>query len=218
MRSRFDEQLNQLNENLIEMGAMVEDAITKSVKALKERDVEASRKIERDDHLINEKEKEIESLCLKLLLNQQPVARDLRTISTALKMITDIERIGDHAADIAEICVHLPVESHVTDIEPIAAMAKATMRMVRASIEAYVKKDLALAQSVTEMDDEVDELFIAVRQDMIALVHKDPNDGSEAFDIMQIAKYFERIGDHAVNIGEWVVFSITGIHKNTRIL
>jgi len=218
MRSRFDEQLVELNNSLIEMGALIEEAIAKVSVALRERDAETARKIARGDGLTNGKEKEIESLCLKLLLNQQPVARDLRMISTALKMITDMERIGDQAADIAELCVFMSAQNRIGHTDTILKMAEETVRMVTGSIDAYVRKDLELAHAVMAQDDVVDSLFQKVRQDMIALVHENVDCGEEAFDLMQIAKYFERIGDHAVNIAEWAVFSITGIHKDTRIL
>jgi len=218
MRSHFDEQLTRLNDNLIEMGGLIEEAIIGTVKALQECDTKAAKRIERGDHVINDKEKEIEALCLKLLLRQQPVARDLRMISTALKMITDMERIGDHAADIAELTAYLSIWDCFGHTELFSEMAAATIGMVKGSVDAYVKKDLELAQAVIARDDEVDRLFRSVRQDMIRLVHENAAHGEQAFDLMQIAKYFERIGDHAVNIAEWVIFSITGVHKDTRIL
>ena len=218
MRTHFNEQLSQLNKHLIEMGALIEEAIAGTAQALRTRDVEAARKIARGDRVINGKEKEIESLCLKLLLHQQPVAGDLRMISTALKMITDMERIGDQAADIAELCALLPAENHIGHTDTLLLMAAETIRMVTEAIEAYVRKDLDLARAVIARDDRVDALFVAMRADMIALVHENAAFGEQAFDLMQIAKYFERIGDHAVNIAEWVIFSITGIHKDTRII
>ncbi len=218
MRSRFDEQLTQLNNHLIEMGALVENAIAQAVKALQEQDLPAARKIAESDSIIDEKEKEIESLCLKLLLGQQPVARDLRLISTALKMITDLERIGDQAADIAELCVYLSEKPYIQKLEHISQMASATSQMVTGSIDAYVRKDLALAQWVIGQDDVVDELYLTVKKDLIRLVHENADNGEQAFDLMQIAKYFERIGDHAVNVAEWVIFSITGKHQNAQVL
>jgi len=218
MRSRFDEQLEELNASLIEMGGMIEDAISKTVKALREQDTQAALEIQRGDDAIDEKEKDIERLCLKLLLHQQPVAGDLRMISTALKMITDMERIGDHASDIAALCVKPPARHFAGHMDTISLMGPETMRMVTGSVEAYVRKDRALAQAVIERDEEVNRLFRAVKKEMIQLVHSDAEAGEEAFDLMQIAKYFERIGDHAVNVAEWVIFSITGIHKNTRVL
>ena len=218
MRTHFDEQLSHLNNSLIEMGALIEDAISKTATALREHDIEAARKIAKGDRVINGKEKEIESLCLKLLLHQQPVAGDLRVISTALKMITDMERIGDQAADIADLCAHLPAQNHIGHTDTIMQMAAETIRMVTGSIDAYVRKDLDVAQAVITRDDEVDRLYSMMKKDMIILVHQDAECGEQAFDLMQIAKYFERIGDHAVNIAEWVIFSITGVHKDTRII
>lgn len=218
MRSRFDEQLTRLNNSLIEMGAMVEDAIARATKALLAQDARAANEIIAGDAAVDEKEKEIESLCLKLLLNQQPVARDLRLISTALKMITDIERIGDHAADISELCIYLAPQAYIKKLEHIPQMAWATIRMVTDSIDAFVRKDLTLAQAVIDYDDVVDDLFVTIRKDLIALVHEDVGNGEQAFDLLQIAKYYERIGDHAVNIAEWVIFSLTGRHKDKQVL
>lgn len=218
MRSRFDEQLKLLNNSLIEMGSIIENAISKATKALETQDVKSAQEVIEADQIIDDKEKEIESLCLKLLLHQQPVARDLRQISTALKMITDMERIGDQAADISELCILLASDEYIKKLEHIPQMAKATIRMVTESIDAYVKKDMALAEAVVEYDDVVDELYLAIKKDLIALVHADVENGGQAFDLMQIAKYYERIGDHAVNIAEWVIFSITGKHKNRQVL
>lgn len=218
MRSRLDEQLTLLNNNLIEMGACIERAIAKATKALLEHDADTAREIIDGDPVIDDKEKEIESLCLKLLLNQQPVAKDLRLISTALKMITDIERIGDQAADISELCIYLSNQEYIKKLEHIPQMAQATIKMVNEAIDAFVKKDLALAEAVIEYDDVVDDLYVTVRQDLIKLIHKDVRNGEQAFDLLQIAKYYERIGDHAVNIAEWVIFSITGKHENRQII
>lgn len=218
MRSRFDEQLTQLNNSLIEMGALIEQAIAKAVKAFEEQDVESAQKIIESDDIINDKEKEIEGLCLKLLMNQQPVARDLRQVSTALKMITDMERIGDQAADISELCVYLAGREYIINLRHIPQMATATIKMVTDSIDAFVKKDLALAQAVIAADNVVDDLFDIVKKEMIQLIHADVQNGEQAVDLLQIAKYFERIGDHAVNIAEWVIFSITGRHKDTQVL
>ena len=218
MRSRFEEQLAQLNTSLIEMGARIEEAIASATKALVSQDAAAARSIIENDAAIDEKEKEIESLCLKLLLNQQPVARDLRLISTALKMITDMERIGDHAEDISQLCIYLSAQEYIKKLEHIPQMAEATIQMVSDSIAAFVKKDLELAQAVIDYDDVVDSLYITVKKDLIARVHEDVQTGEQAFDLMQIAKYYERIGDHAVNIAEWVIFSLTGKHKDKQIL
>ncbi len=218
MRSRFDEQLNALNNNLLEMASLVENAISKAIKALEAQDLSLAKEVFEGDWVINDKEKEIEALCLKLLLGQQPVARDLRQISTALKMITDLERIGDQAADISEICIYLTSQEYIKKMEHIPQMAVATTKMVKDSIDAFVNKDIAMAESVIAYDDVVDDLYITIKKDLIHLVHEDAKNGEQAFDLMQIAKYFERIGDHAVNLAEWVIFSITGTHKNKQIL
>lgn len=218
MRIRFEQQLELLNNQLIEMGALIESAIACAVKALIEKDREHAEQAIRYDLDVDQKEKDIESLCLKLLLQQQPVARDLRLISSALKMITDMERISDQAADIAEITLYLADTSYVQKIEKIPLMATATIKMVNDSIDAFVRRDLVLANSVIAYDDVVDDLFKIVRQNLLNLIHEDVSCGEEAMDLFMIAKYFERIGDHATNIAEWVVFSITGVHKNEQIM
>ncbi|MDD2484346.1 MAG: phosphate signaling complex protein PhoU [Eubacteriales bacterium] len=218
MRNRFETQLEELNTELILMGGLIEASISSAVKALIEQDKEQAQKAILADVEIDEKEKEIESLCLKLLLQQQPVARDLRLISAALKMITDMERIGDQAADISEIAIYLSDGPHVKKLETIPEMAKATIKMVSDSIDAFVRKDLVLAEAVIDADDIVDELFLTVKNDLIALIHGNAETGGQALDLLMIAKYFERIGDHAVNIAEWVSFSITGEHKSGRVL
>jgi phosphate transport system protein len=212
MRARFDEQLATLNDMLIEMGALIETAISLATKALGEQDAVLAEKAIAFDHDVDQKEKDIEALCLKLLLQQQPVARDLRLISAALKMITDMERIGDQAADISEITLMLAGTPSVKMPEHIPQMARATVKMVTDSVDAFVKKDLQLAQSVIAEDDVVDALFDEVKADLIALLRADKDSGEVAIDLLMVAKYFERIGDHAENIAEWVVFSITGKH------
>lgn len=213
MRNKFETQLEELNRELIHMGALVEESIDSAVKALCNQDKEEARKAIAFDRKIDYKEKEIEDLCLKLILQQQPVARDLRQISAALKMITDMERIGDQAADISDIAIFLAEEKYIKSLETIPEMAGATIRMVTGSIDAFVKSDLELARSVIDSDDIVDDLFVKVKDDLIALVHQNPDNGRQAMDLLMVAKYFERIGDHAVNIAEWVVFSITGEHR-----
>ena len=213
MRGKFDRELQALNNQLIEMGSLVEDAIGKAVKALIEQDVKLAKAIIAADHEINEKERSIESQCLRLLLQQQPVAADLRFISTALKMITDMERIGDQAADIAEITVHLSVNAYLIKLIDIPKMADATVKMVRESIDAFVDRDLLLAKQVIESDDVVDALFCRVKASLIDLIRESADYGEQATDFLMIAKYFERIGDHAVNIAGWVQFAITGAHE-----
>ena len=165
---------------------------------------------------VDHKEKEIENICFKLLLQQQPVAKDLRLISSALKMITDMERIGDQAADISEITMLMADTPYVMQPDHISDMARATIKMVTDSVDAFVKRDLNLAQSVVEYDDNVDNLFTSVKSDLIKLIHENVDKGEQAVDFLLVAKYFERIGDHAVNIAEWVIFSITGKHKNKK--
>ena len=214
MRNRFDTQLIELNNELIAMGVLCENAIASSVKALLSEDVKLAASAIRIDQEIDRKEREIESMCLKLLLQQQPVASDLRLISAVLKMITDIERIGDQASDIAEIVTYLPkISGHNKHIEE---MAQATIKMVTDSLDAFVRRDLTLAWSVIEYDDVVDNLFTACKKDLIADIANNPADGERVLDILMIAKYLERIGDHATNIAEWVEFSITGTHKSAE--
>lgn len=212
MRSRFDEQLKLLNKELIEMGAMCEEVIALAAKALLEGDPSLAAKVAPLDTEIDQMERDIESMCLKLLLQQQPVARDLRQISAALKMVTDMERIGDQAADIAEIIAFLDGRS-CENCTAIGEMGRATIKMVTDSVEAFVRRDTELAESVIRYDDVVDDYFLQVKTALIQMIASKPDDGEYALDLLMIAKYFERIGDHAVNIAEWVVFSVTGVHK-----
>lgn len=217
MRARFDEQLELLNREMIAMGALCEEAIALAAKALLAGDTHMAAAVRPLDGEIDQKERNIESLCLKLLLQQQPVARDLRQISAALKMITDMERIGDQADDISEIIPFLNGRTG-GECEFIAEMARATIHMVTESTDAYVKRDIALAQAVIEYDDIVDDLFNKVKQALIDMIARNPQDGEFAIDLLMIAKYFERIGDHATNIAEWVEFSVTGVHKGENEL
>ncbi len=212
MRNKFDEQLLHLNQKMIEMGAMCERYIALAANSLLMGDTKGANDITEHGHEIDEMEKEIESICLKLLLQQQPVAKDLRQISAALKMITDMERIGDQAEDIAEIIPFLGGRTgkELADFNP---MAETACKMVTDSIDAFVKKDLLLAKEVIMMDDIVDDLFVKVKANLIEMISDNTADGEYAVDLLMIAKYFERIGDHAVNIAEWVEFSVTGIHK-----
>ena len=212
MRNRFDNQLAELNNELISMGALCENAIASAVKSLIDGDTKLAAAAIRIDHEIDRKEREIESMCLKLLLQQQPVARDLRQISAALKMITDMERIGDQAEDIAEIISFLHGHQ-AEDNDLLREMAKAAIRMVTESVDAYVKCDTMLAEQVIAEDDTVDGYFTQVKERLIGKIAQDPADGEYALDLLMIAKYFERIGDHATNIAEWVIFSVTGVHK-----
>ena len=212
MRNRFDRQLEELNDELIEMGTMIEKAIETAAKALISQDSELAKTVIEGDEQVDRQERIIENLCLKLLL-QQPVAKDLRLISSALKMITDMERIGDQAADISELTIMLSEAKYIKKLEHIQQMAKETMVMLVESIDAFVNKDMLKAQSVIDADDKVDELFAEVKKELIKMIHEDINCGEQASDLLMIAKYFERIGDHTTNIAEWVIFSITGEHK-----
>lgn len=219
MRSRFDDQLELLNRELTHMGALCENAIASAAKALFEsRDGQAlALKAIETDTRIDQKEREIEALCLKLLLHQQPVAKDLRQISSALKMITDMERIGDQASDIAEIVRTGGISvMDEDDALPVSPMARAAIKMVTDSIEAFVQKDIALAQAVIAADDVVDDYFIRIKNALITLITQQHAQGEWALDLLMIVKYLERIGDHATNIAEWVVFSITGAHPKDK--
>ena len=213
MRSKFDRDLETLNTQLIAMGGLIESAIRQAVGALLHREEATAREALLFDREVDRKEVEIESLCLRLLLQQQPVARDLRVISAALKMITDMERIGDQAGDIAEITLRLPQNLELHRVDHIRAMANAATGMVKKAIDAFVARDLEMARQVSDADDQVDGLFLAVRDDLVKIV-REGGDVETAIDLLMIAKYFERIGDHAVNISEWVVYSITGEHKS----
>lgn len=228
LRVRYGQQLEELNKNLIEMGAYCEDCISEVAMALsgKNKKTEGQKeetpaegsilnKVYSTDALIDQMERNIESLCLKLLLQQQPVAGDLRLISAALKMISDMERIGDQCADIADI-VYVLDDKNAFELESyvhIQDMAAATMKMVTAAVDSYVARNLSAAQIVIQSDDEVDDLFDKVKKEIIDLVAKYPEKGEALLDFLMIAKYFERIGDHATNVAEWVEFSITGEHQ-----
>lgn len=213
MRNRFDEQLAQLNHEMIEMGALCEEVIALASKALTENDRTLAKKVAPVDSEIDRKERDIESLCLRLLLQQQPVARDLRQISAALKMITDMERIGDQAEDIAEIIAFLEDRQAENDAV-FREMARAVIQMVTESVDAYVKCDIILAKKVIADDDYVDDCFARIKQILISRIAAAPTEGEYALDLLMIAKYYERIGDHATNIAEWVIYSVTGVHKD----
>ena len=212
MRNKFDSQLEKLNLELITMGALCEDAISASVKGfLDDDDALCQKAVETEDE-INRKERDIESICMKLLLEQQPVARDLRVISSALKMISDMERIGDQAYDIAEIAKFIK-NSNVKSKIHIKDMTAAATKMVTDSVDSFVKKDVELARAVMAYDDKVDNLFNCVKDELVQLITEDKANGEFCIDLLMIAKYLERIGDHAVNIAEWVEYSITGTHR-----
>lgn len=209
MRTRFDEQLQQLNREMITMGMLCENAIEKAAQALLSVDIDLAGSLPEILTQVNQKERDIENICLRLLLHQQPVARDLRTVSAALKMVTDIERIGNQSADIAEIIGM----GHIHEVDmslPLHDMAEAVIKMVTDSMDAYVKKDMEIAKSVVAYDNVVDEYFNDVKKALIEQLKQTESDAEAILDLLMIAKYFERIGDHAVNIANWVQFSITG--------
>ena len=212
MRKHFDDQIAQLGEQMMAMGALVENTIERAIRALQTDDMAEAAAIRDGDHIVDEKEREVEAMCIHMLLQQQPVARDLRTISAALKMITDMERIGDQAEDIGEIITFLGGRG-AENSNLLREMARSTIKMVTESVDAYVKHDTALADQVIAEDDTVDDYFARVKKDLIKRIAQDPDDGEFALDLLMIAKYFERIGDHATNIAEWVIFSVTGEHK-----
>ena len=214
MRNRFDEQLELLNVELIRMGALCEDAISYASRTLMG-EGDFAEEVYKVDHEIDQKERNIESLCMRLLLQQQPVARDLRTISSALKMISDMERIGDQAADIADLSKHIEDKAVTGDIINIRKMAEDTVRMVTESIDAFVKGDLELCRQVIDDDDKVDNAFNEIKEKLVEILSSGNPDARLGLDILMAAKYFERIGDHAVNIAEWVEYSITGVHRNS---
>lgn len=215
MRSRFDRQLATLHNELTQMGAMCEEAIALASKALSTGDSVLAKRIIPIEEEIDRMERTIESLCLRLLLQQQPVARDLRQISAALKMVTDMERIGDQAADIAETIAFLDGRT-IGESEDIRLMAEAAIKMVTESIDAFVKRDLSVAEAAISHDDVVDNYFLKVKASLIRMIADNAETGGYALDLLMIAKYFERIGDHAVNIAEWVMFSVTGVHKGEK--
>ena len=215
MRNKFDMQLERLNEQLTHMGKLCEIAINKATMALQNGDMEQAKAVREADDEIDQMEKDIERLCLKLLLQQQPVARDLRQISAALKMITDMERIGDQSADIAEIITTAHISAS-GDTLNISDMAQAAIKMVTESIDAFVKKDIDIARSVIEYDDVVDGYFDKIKSMLIERFSKPETDGEYALDLLMITKYYERIADHAVNIAGWVLFSITGLMEGVK--
>ena len=220
MRNKFDEQLHHLDEQLTHMGELCETAIAKATQALKDGSTEQARIIIKEDEEIDQIEKDIERLCLKLLLQQQPVAKDLRRISAALKMITDMERIGDQTSDIAEIILSSKKWAATAEnIQVIGTMASEVSKMVRSSVTAYVNRDLELARDVMKADDEIDLYFDEVKDEMISFIKEEKGEnGKRIFDLIMVTKYLERIGDHATNIAEWVEFSITGVHRDSAVM
>lgn len=216
MRERYNKQLEKLHANLIHMGALCEEAIACAAKTLITGDADMKEKVLSTENETNMMEREIEQLCVRLLLLEQPVASDLRQITAAQKMITDMERISDQAVDIAELSVYMKDNSVKSDIH-IADMSRATIKMVTASIDSFVKSDFDKALEVISADDTVDDLFLKIRKELIEFIKTNPENASQCLDLLMVAKYFERIGDHAVNIAEWVVYSITGNRKATSL-
>ena len=213
MRSRYDEELKNLHGALIDMGAMIESAISGAITALENRDIQKAKDIIAYDEEIDAQERLIEEMCMKLLLRQQPVARDLRMISTALKLITDMERIGDHAADISELAIMLRDLPQMNS-NSLREMAVQTSTMLISSVEAYVEQDEEKSRAVIRQDDVVDDLFVTVKREMIEAIRQDSDFSEAAADLLMAAKYFERIGDHATNIAEWTVYAFTGRHED----
>ncbi len=209
-RTNFKKQLEQLNDQMITMGSMIENAIETAIAALVSQDTERAEEAIAYDMEVDAQERNIEQLCYQLLLMQQPVASDLRLVSATMKMITDMERIGDHAADISELTILMAGKPYIREISDIEQMAKQTTVMVTNSVDAYVNRDIDLARKVIQMDDEVDDLFNKVKSEIIGEIRTGGDDGEQTTDLLMAAKYFERIGDHATNIAEWVIFSLTG--------
>lgn len=216
MRKKFDEQLDDLSQEMIYMGNLIEQAIENAVDALIHKNVEKAENIINSDDKIDNQERKIENLCLHLLLQQQPVAKDLRLISSTLKMITDMERIGDHATDIAELTIEMANQPYIKKLEHIEQMAKEIILMLINCLKAYVTRDVLTAENVIKHDDKVDKLFYMVKKDLIQIIHENYDYGEQASDLLLIAKYFERIGDHTTNIAEWIIFSVTGKHEKIK--
>ena len=208
MRSRFDEQLRELNKEMIDMGRMIVHSIAMAIEALTDKDDILAKRILEGDDQVDHAQKKIENICFNLLIQQQPVARDLRTVTAAMKMVTDMERIGDHAADISEMTILMGKESPIDKFQHINKMATETVIMLNHSIEAYVERNKEKAKEVIEHDNVVDQLFDEVKKDIINLIQKGSGDAEDALDLLMVAKYFERIGDHATNIAEWVIYSL----------
>ncbi len=208
MRLKFNEQLKALGEEMTHMGSMIETAIQDAVQALLNQDVETAKRIMKEDELVDQEQKKIENICFQLLIQQQPVARDLRTITAAMKMVTDMERIGDHAADISELTVAIAGTPYRLRGENIKKMAAETMVMLVDAVDSYVNKDMEKAKAVIAHDDIVDDYFIKVKADLIGVIREHPEYGEFAADLLLVNKYLERIGDHATNLAEWVIFAL----------
>lgn len=215
MRLKFDEQLRQLNNEMILMGNMIQKAIQDTIEVFFSQNIDKAKQIMKDDELVDQEQKKIENICFQLLIQQQPVARDLRTITAAMKMVTDMERIGDQAADIAELTIMMADSPYLLNVEHIKKMSAETVMMLMQAVQAYVERDMKKAQEVIENDDVVDELFVKVKTDLIEVMQNNADYAEHAADLLMVNKYLERIGDHATNIAEWVIFSIDD-HVNEK--
>ena len=212
IRKIFEEELSQLKTELVEMCRLTEQMIENAITALVNRDRELGKSIGQMDKRVDEYEMDIEKRCMRILLKQQPVAKDFREVSTALKMITDIERFGDQASDIGDLVYTMPGEKYIKKLHHITAMGNLAAKMVRESVNSFINNDERLADEVIKLDDEMDDLFITVKNELIELIRKDGNNGDQAIELMMVAKYLERIGDHAVNVCEWTKYNETGVH------
>lgn len=213
IRKQLDEELEELKTQLVEMCRLTEQMITDAIKALVERDRELGRSIGLSDKRVDEYEMTIEKRCMRILLRQQPVAKDFREVSTALKMIADIERFGDQAADIGDLVSTMPGDAYIKKLTHITAMGDLAVQMVRESVNSFINNDEALADEVIRLDDRMDALFLTVKEELIALIKEDAANGDQAIELMMVAKYLERVGDHAVNVAEWTKYNETGVHE-----
>lgn len=213
IRKIFEEELAELKTELVEMCRLTEQMIDNAITALVNRDRELGKSIGQVDKRVDEYEMDIEKRCMRILLRQQPVAKDFREVSTALKMITDIERFGDQASDIGELVYSMPGDKYIKNLEHITAMGNLAVKMVRESVNSFINNNEALADEVIKYDDKMDDLFLTVKNELIELIKKDGRNGDQAIELMMVAKYLERIGDHAVNVAEWTKYNETGVHE-----
>lgn len=213
IRKIFEEELAELKTQLVEMCRLTEQMISDAITALVNKDRELGKSIGVMDKRVDEYEMAIEKKCMRILLKQQPVAKDFREVSTALKMITDIERFGDQAADIGELVYSMPGEKYIKELTHTKAMGNLAIKMVRESVNSFINNDAKLADEVIALDDKMDELFDTVKTELIELIEKDGNNGDQGIELMMVAKYLERIGDHAVNVAEWTKYNETGVHQ-----
>lgn len=213
VRKLFEEALSELKTELVEMCRLTEQMINNAITALVNRDRELGKSVGLADKRVDEYEMDIEKRCMRILLRQQPVAKDFREVSTALKMITDIERFGDQASDIGDLVYTMPGERYIKKLEHITAMGNLAEKMVRESVDSFISNNEALANEVIALDDKMDDLFLTVKKELIELIKKDGANGDQAIELMMVAKYLERIGDHAVNVAEWTKYNETGVHE-----